>query len=235
MALAEYVAAVLADAPVCFYKLDETSGNPADSSGNGNNITSVDGAPTYRQAGPLPGSFSIRTADSSQLNRTPTPSVVVNNFTMEAWVKLGGAVGANDSGVWNVGSAGSNGWRLVLDTNGTFQVIVNPATALANSAGVLTAAGFRLITIVRRAGTWEYWLDGAADTANAGTTAPGAPGANSMQWAQDLAANYQTFWSLGSFYATALSAARIAAHYSAALASDAAGAAGGLDDGWWWN
>lgn len=216
MSLADYVVAVLADSPVCFYKFDEASGNPADSSGNGFTISTVDGSPTYRNAGPLPGTFSVGSADNSQFNRTPTPSVVVDNLTLELWVRLGGAVGANDQAIWNVGSGAGSGFRVQVDTNNTFQVLRNGGAAQANSTGVLSAASFKHIVIVRRATVWEYWINGVIDTANAGTTAPAGPGANSMQWAQDLSANIQSFQSLGAFYATALSGARILAHYEAA-------------------
>lgn len=229
MGQAAYTSAVLADTPFCFYKFDEASGNPQDSSGNARHITSTDGSPTYQQAGPMTGgSFSIRSVNSHQFNRSPSSTSATNNMTVEFWVKADVFL-ANDQRIWNVGNA-STGFSVFVDTDLTFQVKLSAGsgTAMSNSTGALSAAAFRHIVITRDAGTWKYYIDGSLDTANAGTAAPANPTAQPMQWNQDFGANQGQYISNGAYYTTALSAARVLAHYNAAIGVASGYAAAGI-------
>lgn len=232
-----YSSAVLADAPWTFYKLDEASGLPQDSSGNGRHIGTIDGSYTYRQAGPVAGTFGMLSADSSQLNGANAAPNAVNNMSLEAWIKAGSAFGANNSALFNVGPAGT-GFELWVDTTLTFQVNVKAGpVAQLNSTAVLSTAVYRHVVIVRDATVWKYYVDGALDTANAGTTAPTDPSAGGLQLIQDLAATYSSVWSNAAYYTTALSAARVAAHYAAMQAVDVpVGALGSdVDTAWFYS
>lgn len=55
--------AVLALTPFAYYKLDDASGNPQDSSGNGNHATTIAGTVTYQDA-----ALSVKANDSIRLN-----------------------------------------------------------------------------------------------------------------------------------------------------------------------
>ena len=50
---ASYATTVLADSPVAYWRLGESSGLPQDSSGNGRHTTASGGSPAYSQAGAL--------------------------------------------------------------------------------------------------------------------------------------------------------------------------------------
>lgn len=214
-----YTTAVLADSPWVFFKLDEASGNPQDSSGNARHVTSTDGSYTYQQTGPFSGSFGVFPANSSQFNvGTPAAPSATDNITAEMWLKAGSTVGTNNSFILGIG----NGWNVAVDTDLTFQVrIATGATFLTNSTAALSTSAWKHIVCVRDSGTWKYYVNGTIDTANAGTTAPTDPGGGGaiIQFAQDFASDYQVAWSNFAYYTSALSSTQVAAHYDAGVGS----------------
>lgn len=214
MALAQYVAAVLASSPRAYWQMQEASGNPQDSSGNALHMTSISAGADYREPGPI-GAFAIRFTGGEGVSRA-TISTVVNNFTLEQWVQVQVVTG-NDMGLCANGNLGANGWGVLIDTTRKFQYLAGGVALGANSALALTLSAWHHVAVVRRAGTWEYYVDGTVDTANAGTTAPNAPsgGTTAANGGSSLQAAYAHY----AVYETALSAAAIAAHFAAATAA----------------
>lgn len=221
MSAAAYVAAVLADTPRAFYQLQDASGNPVDSSGNALNMTSVTGAPAYHEIGPL-SDFAIRLESTETLVRSTQVSTVVDNFTMEIWIKLT-SVGSNGRNVLSNGFSATTGWGILVDTDFKFLGAVNDGAGVGSkSVNPLSTSAYHMINVLRRAATWEYYFDGALDTPTGAAGVPGIPagpvqvGAGSVL---DATVAY------ASIYETALSAGRILAHYQAAV-----GTAGPADD-----
>ena len=84
---AEYTATVLADEPLAYYKLDETSGTVAnDSSGNGHHGTYV-GGPTLNQTPPINTGKAIRVDGTDDVMTIPASCVIPANssITFEWW------------------------------------------------------------------------------------------------------------------------------------------------------
>lgn len=210
-----FSAAVFASAPKAYWKLQETAGLPVDSA-NGLNITSTAGAPTYHSGGvPALGDFSILYNGGDSHTRSSVVSTVTDNLTFEGWIKPI-SIGANDQVLFYLGNGGSNGWGVFIDSNAKIQALCGGVGFLANSVASLSATLFTHIVVVRRATVWEYYLNGVLDTANAGTTTPGAP-SGTTAWgsaALQFAAEHYVV------YETALTAATILAHYNAALNTD---------------
>lgn len=203
-----YADEILADSPVLYWKLDEASGFPQDSSGNARHAQETNGTPAYRQPGPFPGSYSINLPVGSRFNYNTGPATTVtDNFTLELWVKLNSNA-ANGRTLWR---NGSTGWEISVDIDGAWFWYSNGNFG-ADAATFLSSA-WRFIHVVRRAGTWEYYVDGNVDTANAGTTAAATPTGGVQLSA---AVSLDVHVSNAAIYSNALSAERIAVHYDAA-------------------
>lgn len=211
MADAEYVAAVLADSPRVFWKLQEASGNPQDSSGNGLHITTVDATPGYHAVGPMVTDYAMSCDGSGDVMHRAAIAFATDNITTEFWIR----VTTGGGWVFAANNAMSNGWYVAVTGALKFQAVVNGVTQ-ALSALALTADLYYYIAVVRRATVWEYWVNGNSDTANAGTTTPGTP-TGTLDIFDTGGFNARVAYL--AIYETALSGATIAAHYAAATAS----------------
>ena len=214
----------MVDSPRALYGMQDASGNPQDSSGNGLHMTSIAAAADYQQEGAI-DDFSIRLIGGETMARSTHISTVTDNFTMVLLVDVQ-AVTANDQIIFYNGNSGANGYGIVVDADGQFQYLAGGVALGGLSGAILEARGHILIHVVRRAGVWEYYTDGRVQVANAGNTAPGTPSGTLTLGGGSI----QTAYGLAAFYETALSAARIKAHYRAmdrAFVRDAIGTAGG--------
>lgn len=209
-----YSAAVLADTPDLFWKLDDASGNPVDSSGNGRNATST-ASITYQQAGPFQGSSSVALATGGNVTRSSVANVLTNNFSLECWFDPN-TIGADNQLIVYNGNSANSGWGLVQKSGGSrFVAYLAGGVAIgANTVGTLLAGWNHLVT-VRRAGTWEIWFNGVQD-ATGGTSLPNTPTTSFLIGGIQLAGN----WSNAACYSSALSGARILAHYNAGISAD---------------
>lgn len=122
-ASASYSSEVLADSPVAYYRLDETSGSTAaDSSGNALDGTYVN-SPTLNQTGGLTGNAAVLFARaSSQRVNLGTPSAlnVTGQFTIECLYKpTSFPTGADEHMIVSHGYAGGAlGYILSIQGNG---------------------------------------------------------------------------------------------------------------------
>lgn len=98
-----------------YWKVDESSGNAADSSGNNNTLTNV-GSATYGVA--VINNGAILTGRSKYLsiaNASQTGLGFSNDFSIGFWLKLANEVPLNDSyGLFNKGNSGTNNWSYIL-------------------------------------------------------------------------------------------------------------------------
>jgi hypothetical protein len=190
----EWEANVRAALPVAFWKMQDGSGNPRDSSNFAVDMTSVVGTPDYVYDEPLDHCHSIRCVGGEKLIRTPHVTAAVNNVSIEALVRVE-AVGANSQIIFFNGNSGLNGYGLLVNVDGTFQGLLANVAFLSASTAVLDT-NYHYLVLVRDAGTWKYYLDGSIETANAGTGAPVAPsgtfqvGDGSVQLATAMVAVY---------------------------------------------
>lgn len=212
-----YINAVLADTPKAFWKCQDASGFPVDSSGNGLDMTAVSGTPTYHETGPYtPQDFSIGLLAAGFTRNIVT--AVVNNFTLEVWVMPVGSLASGRIILGNSargldGANGINGYEIIWnDTTGKFRATAGNVADYTASAATLSLNSWYHVVVVRDAGTWKYYVNGAIDTANAGTSAPVTP--TGTAHFGSTVANQRIAYA--AIYESALSAARVAAHYAAA-------------------
>lgn len=208
-----YVDEVLTDSPKAFWKCQEASGTLVDSSGNGLDLSTVTGTPVYQTAGPYTSDYAVRCPGGAGFNRGTLVSTVQSNFTIEMWVMVE-AVTANDQTLIYQGNSGANGWGIVVDTNRTFQYLCGGVALGASSSGAIGSATFTHIAVKRAASQWTYYVNGSVDTANAGTTNPGAPSGTTTR-VINAAGSAQGRYAYIAIYESALSDARVAAHYAA--------------------
>lgn len=221
-----YSSEVLADSPGGYWRMEESSGYPQDSSGNGNHFTTGPfggGTLSYSQTGALasdPTSKSIRWNAIADI-RTPDHATLDlgDVFTMEMWVKR--ATDGDQQDIMGKG-AGAYFWRFLPTTNqlqlGRFGV-----ADIVESTVAITADGeFHHVVATKNGATVKLYVDTADVTGTVtnstavNTTvgfnigSQGADGPNDVGvdgWLDEVAV-----------YPTALSLARVQAHYDAALA-----------------
>jgi len=231
---ADYAATVLADAPRGYWRLGEASGNPQDSSGNGNHVTVVGGTPTYGVAGAIDGNTAIDLGAADHFSIPHAAALDPAAFSIEAWVKFD----TIDTTSWQViaakdGYTANTGWGLYWAPASSYpanwpNVGLNFVRFNAESGPVLPDESFMPVV-----GTW-YHVVGTYDGANmrlylngslvAGPIARTITGSGTSL---NLGARHlnngtsATDFLNGTIdevaaYPTALSSARVAAHYAAA-------------------
>lgn len=217
MAAADFIAAINADTPKAFYQCQEASGTIVDSvAGGGVSLSNLFGTIAYQQPGPM-SDFSIRFNTTGNAFSNNVPSLVIDNLTFGLWAKPGGGSISNGRRVFIGSGSGSRGWEIHVDLDGRFRYSINGgATDGALSVGALSSSAFKLIHVVRRSGTWEYYLNGVLDTSNAGTDTPTA--ALTSDSAQlGAGADLDIYIGYAFVFESAISSARILAHYNAGL------------------
>lgn len=221
-----YAAAVLADTPYIFGPFLEGGGATwADFSGNGQVGGWTPGGghaghSPYRCTGPGQGSYARYLIGGETWSAALTAGALpVDNLTLELWFRLEQS-GVNETAIY-VGNGGADGYGLLVDGVGaSFKGLLGGVGFLASSAATLAQNVWSMLTLRRSATVWSYLVNGAVDTANAGTTAPNAPSASIAGGSGTI----QQIVCNPSLYTTALSNARIAAHYAAMLVPEPGGA-----------
>lgn len=220
MGVTLYTQSVLADSPKAFWTLQDSSGLPQDSSGNGLHMTTYDQwTPpdinhSFRESGPFPGSYSMR-LHGDAFSRS-TVSVATNNFTMEVWFKYESDFG-RDPLLGNF-NGGGDGWAIDWRSGFfTYRALVGNVNWEAESVELGSVGTWDHVVMTRDAGTWKYYINGATDRANAGTDAPSAPTGGTTRINQfNLTGNY----AFAAIYETALPLARATDHFNAGFAED---------------
>jgi hypothetical protein len=215
-----YSAAVLADSPYAYWRLDETSGTvAADSSGNGRNGNFV-ASPLLGQGGALAeaGNTAVRfNAGSAQYVDIPLAfgGVGWSEITVEVWVNLLGLTGNFQAMVSSTGTGfvhlqayESGGNNVVYGAPGSsFLPIVPPN---ANS-------GWHHVVMTSKPGEQRLYLDGAligSDTSAVNTVGL----ASSIRIGSGFSGGrfFQGLIDEVAIYRTALSEAQVDAHFAAA-------------------
>lgn len=230
---------ILADSPTGFWKCQESSATmPQDSSGNAKHFTAEDQRGMWGFPGPFhsgkdaarksppdprsPADYSIASAAYQQA----VMLTATNNWTLEVWVYLQDtptdvayilSTGAHTS---IVGSGATDGYGIYWSgTAGKFQVGYRSVSANADSALTATLCTWYHIVACRDAGTLKYYVNGAVDTANADSThTPNTPTSKTTLGSRfNTGGGFRQALAYAATYTSALSLARVQAHYSAAV------------------
>lgn len=229
-----YSAAVLADSPLVYYRMNEASGTTAtDSSGHGYNGTygsSVVLGNSALVAGDASPTFPGGTASSAKVLKSSTNSALAPTGAMSAefWIMIP-ATTSGTKILWTQSfSNGNSYYPAYIALNGgtnpsfTVQINTNGGVLAAYPAAVKNAKNHVVLTWTGSVLT--AYVNGVASSGGSGTgplvnyASPyagftvGGPGDAHTGFAGTI----------GEFalYGTALSAARVTAHYNAALATD---------------
>ena len=209
---------VLSDSPVGYWKMQEASGLPQDSSGNANHMTDFTGAtqPNYQQAGPFNLGYSIEYPGGRRHHRTAV-STATSNFSLEFWGLIVSTI--NSQTMVGNNNGGTNGWAMLANSNRKGQAIAQGVALLAETSvaafPVSTWTHFVLVKASGAGGIWTYYINGVVDTANAGTTSVTTPsGATTKLGNPD--GTMQLKLSHVAIYNSALSSDRVIAHYEEA-------------------
>lgn len=221
-----YAAAVLADSPLAYYRLGESSGSTmVDSSGNNRDgtYTSV----TLGTAGLLTADSDTAATFASGSGRGEVADAawmdIGSNITVEAIIKTSATsvyqyIAARDFTT----AASSRIWAMRLANTGRLQVerIVG-GLVTSNGTTVINDGNRHHVAFTYDGSNIRLYVDGSLETTTAATgtidgTAQfsiGAAGAGTNVWTNH---HFQGVIDEVAFYGTALSGARIAAHYAAA-------------------
>lgn len=223
-----YSTEVLADSPLTYMKFDETSGTTAADSSGSSHPGTIAGTPTLNQATVMPAGTG-----SYQLNTTAKRVVVANGawmntpaFTIEAWIFIQ-TLGTSYQAIANRdGGSGTlaRGWNLYVTNKKLNAFVGNSGFVPTDHVGTTTlVASTAYHTVMTSDGTSvKLYLNGAQEGSTVTSDAYANSG-NPIEIGASLSGTPSTHsFSLAglvdhvAYYGTALSAARIAAHYAAA-------------------
>lgn len=211
-----YASSVLAQNPLAYLQLNESSGPTAyDSSANGNNGTYV-GSITYGTSGPLKTSSSSAIAfsggTSSSGVQLPNPNATSGtSYSIEVWVYPAAANGY--MAIWGYSAT----HRLLLGGTG---LLLSQFDGNFFSKNALTRNAWHDVVFVYDASaqTASYYIDGSLDSTSSVPAASAAFTSGYYLGQYDTGTYYK--WNgriaQAAFYRSALTAAQIAQHYSAA-------------------
>ena len=225
-----YSSEVLADSPLAYWKLDETSGSvAADSSGNGRDAA-YGGGNTLGATSLLTDgtghALGLTANTSNGVSIAAASWMSVTALTAEALVNFTSSVdGSNGDAIVDQYGGGGFRWLLWRNTTGKAALQLTNGTTFYNVASTTTLS---LNTTYHVAGTWDgsnirIYLNGSLENTTATT---GTLPASSQVLAIGAYSNSSSTAPGGSIdevaiYGTALSGTRIAAHYTAATSAPA--------------
>lgn len=214
-----YATEVLADSPLAFWKLDETSGTTmADSSGNARDGTYVN-TPTLGATGLIgDGGTAVTFNGTDEYGEVGfgswMPAGNTQSFTLEAFCKTTSSASqtliarADSATPYRLGISGGRAFMQVATGGGAASTLFGTSTTLNNGS------------VHHIVGTWDgtttrLYVDGVFDTSTAKNGV-----LNSTSSALRIGQrNADLFWAgtidVVAFYATPLVGTRIAAHYAA--------------------
>jgi len=217
---------LLPDAPIRYYRLDESSGSIGyDIAGAGANLT-YHGSPTLGASGAISGdsdtavtfaSGSSQYASSTNTFGLPTGSAA---WSLEAWVKIAAAPAARQE-VLAIGEAGTAFAAAYIAVQSSGKVEAGLWTVNVVSAAAISTGVWHHVCVTYGggvSGTVTLYLDGVSQGTTTGTGALAYTG-NALCVAAGSGASAIDYCSATidepAVYASALSSARVSAHYSA--------------------
>jgi trimeric autotransporter adhesin len=212
-----YASEILADSPRAWWRMGEVSGQPQDSSGNGNHTTLTTGTPTYGVAGAIADGNTAISLPGTTGNRFTAPDSsslhVADIFTLEAWIKL-----ARTSNFEMIVQATTNGFQMDIDTTGKIRFVRNGVGVMCTStAGFTDTTTWHHVVCTKTGSTVKQYLDGADVTGSVSNQTLGnVTGLIYIGCTSALSFPTQSSLDEIAIYGTALSSARVSAHFAAA-------------------
>jgi hypothetical protein len=237
--LSRYREEVLADGPLLYWRLGESSGTTAeDETANNRDGTYTNPTPnlTYSVTGPLASDFdtAVRMVDATdhpRVLRAASTDWDSTDLTIEMWVSALTS-DTNFAHMAQVGDSTTTNWRWVLCARRTtagnpLQIRKNGLTTggpQSSSTGtdLDVGGGWHHIVVTWDGTEWAFWLDGSAIGTHTGdgpdtgvTNQPFIVGATDAD--STGGASFDGEFDEVALYDYALSSTRIAAHYNASL------------------
>lgn len=218
-----YSSTILADTPRGYWRMDEASGNPADSSGNSHAVTSVTGTPTYSVAGALSGEPASTAISIPQFGSMSVPDHadfdLGDVFTIEAWVKRI-SLTADD---YQIVSKGANAYAFRINSANQLELLQSTFASLATSTATITdTTTFHHCVVTKNGSARHLYLDSVDVTDTLPSDFTCVDNAIALNFANDPSSggeNNGGVFDEIAIYPTALSAANVLAHFNAASAS----------------
>lgn len=216
---------VLADSPKVLLKLDEASGNAADSSGNAHHAT-ANGSPLYRVAGPtssIPWAITYPSGAYHSIADTADIDLGDGPFTIEGWMRrptpsangdiLGKADGTATAG-YIVNMSATDFLRLEDGSTSSHVYNADPVT--------LDDAAWHHFAFTRASATNAKLYIDAVDVTSLGGAKTFADNAQALLIGRGFSTGSSSGMTLAgiTIYKSELSSARIAAHYAARDSED---------------
>lgn len=215
-----YASEIAADSPVVWYRLQEASGDPQDSSGNGNHVTTTTGTPNYQQASPItsePSDYSIDLdGDPTYFSAADHATLDLGDvFTMEAWTKRT-RTATEETIICKYAAAGGPYCMEILSNDRLALVRTNIGVICSSTNTYTDTSGFHHLAITKNGSTIALYFDGSdvTGTPSNQTFTDSNEGLHIGHQATSLP--FVGVLDEVAVYATALSSARISAHYNAA-------------------
>ena len=213
-----YAAEIMADGPVAYYRMGEASGAAQDSTANGNHTNAPVGTPTYGRPG-ISGdgnqAISLPGTGGSRFGVFPVSvslQTVNDVFTLEAWVKLS-ALGQ----IHGLISMGVGGAYMRVNSNNKLQLVRSFTLGMEESTVTLDT-GWHHVVVTKSGATHKLYIDGVdrTGTATGDSTCVTDPSRGVTLGSDDGGGEVaNAVLDELAIYPTALSAARVAAHYAA--------------------
>lgn len=223
---ARYSVAVLSDEPVAYWRLDESSGTTAaDATGNGHDGTYIGthslGADGVMQDGYDHAALELAAASSSGMQGSDWADlefVGTASFSVECWFNADSLTSGSKILVQKASSGNASGWELIVNGTDDWVAFTRQATGgnVHSAAGSVTTGTDHHAVATYDGATLRLYLDGVLVDSVATTVAVSSS-------AVDLSIGYDSVDTTFGFdgrideaavYDFALSAARIANHYS---------------------
>lgn len=242
-----YVETVLADSPLFYYRFNELSGtNSADSSGNGNDGTynpivqdgitlGVTGATDINDGGKAITLIDPAAYVDSGVNAAANPGT--GDFSVECWIKkavppvISYCIGKAPVGI-------GDKFGIAIDNFGFVNITLNGTTI--GGTGNQATSVYKHIVVVRQSGEITLYVNGVVNKTATFASAIN-PDANVLIGRLNLNDSLLTGFGPGTvdeaaWYTTALSQARVLAHFQAATAAppSPASADNGIPIACWW-
>lgn len=229
--LRAYRAAVLTDSPYLYWRLNESSGTTAaDSSSNGTRTATFYNTYTFGATSPITGEAGNTAVDfPSGLMTQNGSQTAPTTFTVEAWLKTGTTAGGRIIGFGSSGttSASTNADRhLYLNPSGkiVFGVGTSTKSVITSPSSYSNGAWHHVVGTYTSGGLLRLYVNGSQVAVSSANVA--APTTYTGYWraaAEDLSSwptppsgtRLAATLDEVAVYTTALSAARVSAHYAA--------------------
>jgi hypothetical protein len=229
-----YSVAVLTDSPDVYYRLDETGAGPFVDVANAHNATPDGTIVTAASLLVTDADAAAKFDPATTLTQATTGYIVAQQpMTVEFWINpasLTGSIGGTSIVLGHTNSTGTNGWICdYVDSTGVWQWTLSAVAFYPFASAVKAQIGVKQhIAFVLTASTVELFVNGASQGTIAVGTMVAATGHLVIGSSEFSTANRQrpkaTIDEIA-IYKSAISGARIAAHF---LAGTTSGMGGGM-------